>query len=59
MVVSFSMDLRIYCPKKQIKMYDIITATALDIHRAVVDHLRVIYNNATVYSVLYVINNWP
>lgn len=57
MVVSFSMALRIHCPPKQIKLSNIITGTALDIHRAVVDHLRVIYKNATLYSVLFVINN--
>jgi len=52
MVIKFQTDFRIHCPPKQITISCIITATALNIHRAVVDHLSVMCNTATVYSVV-------
>jgi hypothetical protein len=52
MVFNFQADFRIPSPPKLITISGIITATALNIHRAFVDHLRVMYNIATVYSVV-------
>jgi len=52
MVISFQTDFQIHCPPKQIMLSEIITATALHIHRAAVDHLSVMCNTATVYSVV-------
>jgi hypothetical protein len=52
MVINFPTDLRIHCAPKQIAMSGIITATSLNIHTVVVDHLRVMCNTAPVYSVV-------
>jgi hypothetical protein len=52
MVISFQTGFQIHCPPKQITISEIITATALNNHRAVVDHLSVMCNTVTVYSVV-------
>jgi hypothetical protein len=52
MVFSFQTDFRIHCPPKQIPISDIITATALNIHSAVVKHLSVMCNTVAVYSLV-------